>query len=417
MKKQTKAPSKALTAALGVLTVILMVIVMNSVSGVSKGMLPVPPVRTPVPTSVPTAEPTPVPTFTPAPTHREYVTLSRRLATDKNGDVALLQARLKELGYYTGEADGYYSDNTFYAVLAFQRMNGLSKDGIAGPGTQQVLFEKEDVLDAAGRVFVPFMLRTPTPTPTAAPTPAVLPMDDFSAGRPLDEAKKSGAAYADSSVSAKVTNETLEDGTVLTARVSLSHPSQLRGALAGTVRVSASMDFALLSEQNNAVIAVPAASYRTRKTAAVLNGRILRSGTDGESALAVFTAEGDLRLYAPANAGKADLSEAYQALSVPGILVISGMTQSGLGETIEPALLAVGQTEGLDYLVVRSEHVSESALAAYLKEKGCENAFLAGKGADAVLYSGFSAVEGFAGRNALSVDSILYFASVSEDPI
>lgn len=417
MKKQKKPVlSKPLLIALTVLTAVFLAVVMNSVGGISKSMLPEGPVKIPSSTATPTAEPTAVPTPTPEPSPRTYATLSKKLATEKREDVVLLQNRLKELGFYTGEADGYYRDNTFYAVLAFQRMNGIDKDGIAGPGTQQALFEKADVLDASGRVFVPFHQRTPTPAPTATPTPAVLPMSGFSAGRPLDGKRMTDVGYTDSSVSAKVTGAQQDGGTLLTVDLTVSHPSQLRSALSGTVQVSASMDFRLLSSANNAVIALPGPFYRADRSAAVLNGKPLRNRVNGDTALAVFSEDGTLRVYSPAGAKKADLSRAYQAFCVPSALVISGMVQQGLGEDASSALLALGQTEGLHYVAVRSEGVSEASLAAYLKAQGCENAYLAGKGNTAVLYSGFSALPGFAPTDALSVDSILYFASVSEDP-
>ena len=60
---------------------------------------------------------------------------------DEGDAVKKLQKRLKELGYYTPSvADGEYGTKTVEAVKAFQKKNGLSQDGIAGPATQKKLY-------------------------------------------------------------------------------------------------------------------------------------------------------------------------------------------------------------------------------------------------------------------------------------
>ncbi|MCI6269314.1 MAG: peptidoglycan-binding protein [Clostridiales bacterium] len=55
-------------------------------------------------------------------------------------DVSDLQARLTELGYYTGAIDGRYASGTQTAVQEFQERNGLTADGIAGRQTQDLLY-------------------------------------------------------------------------------------------------------------------------------------------------------------------------------------------------------------------------------------------------------------------------------------
>ena len=54
-------------------------------------------------------------------------------------DVYVLQARLFELGYYSGRIDGRFGAETTEAVKAFQRANGLSADGVVGSGTKKKL--------------------------------------------------------------------------------------------------------------------------------------------------------------------------------------------------------------------------------------------------------------------------------------
>jgi peptidoglycan hydrolase-like protein with peptidoglycan-binding domain len=49
--------------------------------------------------------------------------------------VRKLQEKLVSLGYSPGAVDGSYSAQTRHAVIAFQKVNGLARDGIAGPKT------------------------------------------------------------------------------------------------------------------------------------------------------------------------------------------------------------------------------------------------------------------------------------------
>lgn len=54
---------------------------------------------------------------------------------DSSSQVRALQVRLTELGYYTNTNDGAYGYGTRQAVLAFQKNNQLTQDGIAGQQT------------------------------------------------------------------------------------------------------------------------------------------------------------------------------------------------------------------------------------------------------------------------------------------
>ena len=57
----------------------------------------------------------------------------------KNGStgaqVKTVQTKLKNWGYYTGSVDGIYGPKTVAAVKYFQRVNGLTQDGIVGAKT------------------------------------------------------------------------------------------------------------------------------------------------------------------------------------------------------------------------------------------------------------------------------------------
>lgn len=53
----------------------------------------------------------------------------------KGSEVRNIQTKLKTWGYYSGSVDGIYGAKTKAAVEQFQRKNGLTADGVAGPKT------------------------------------------------------------------------------------------------------------------------------------------------------------------------------------------------------------------------------------------------------------------------------------------
>lgn len=71
---------------------------------------------------------------------------------DSGENVYNLQARLFELGYYSGRIDGRFTSETTQAVKAFQQANGLTADGIAGSGTQNKLNSGNAVVSQSGTV-------------------------------------------------------------------------------------------------------------------------------------------------------------------------------------------------------------------------------------------------------------------------
>lgn len=55
------------------------------------------------------------------------------------GEVKEVQRRLKQWGYYNGQADGIFGAGTKAAVIAFQKKNGLTADGVVGLATYRAL--------------------------------------------------------------------------------------------------------------------------------------------------------------------------------------------------------------------------------------------------------------------------------------
>lgn len=136
------------------------------------------PQETPAPTvyvqtATATPKPTPVPTIniTPNPAYKT-------VQVGDNGDlVRQMQEKLAEYGYYEGEIDGRFGNQTRIAVESFQYQHGLSADGIAGRHTLTVLYESPEIrlapqAEATATVTPPAQLTAAiTPEPTAEPTP------------------------------------------------------------------------------------------------------------------------------------------------------------------------------------------------------------------------------------------------------
>ena len=57
----------------------------------------------------------------------------------RGSEVTQIQTKLKRWGYYSGSVDGIYGTQTVNAVKYFQRKNGLTVDGIAGPATLKAM--------------------------------------------------------------------------------------------------------------------------------------------------------------------------------------------------------------------------------------------------------------------------------------
>ena len=57
----------------------------------------------------------------------------------RGNEVTQIQTKLKRWGYYSGNVDGIYGTQTVNAVKYFQRKNGLSVDGVAGPATLKAM--------------------------------------------------------------------------------------------------------------------------------------------------------------------------------------------------------------------------------------------------------------------------------------
>lgn len=96
---------------------------------------------TPGPAEKPSSEPTDASTDPPAPETEEP-------EPDPGPDIAAVQQRLQDLHYYLGSIDGEQGPATTNAVMAFQKVNGLTVDGVVG---RQTLAALDDPVNPALR--------------------------------------------------------------------------------------------------------------------------------------------------------------------------------------------------------------------------------------------------------------------------
>jgi peptidoglycan hydrolase-like protein with peptidoglycan-binding domain len=85
-----------------------------------------------------TAAPTTVPPTT-RPKPKKPAEPTKLRSGSEGRAVAALQRRLAELGYQVHEADGQFGPETHHAVVAFQKVNRIGRDGVVGPVTRKAL--------------------------------------------------------------------------------------------------------------------------------------------------------------------------------------------------------------------------------------------------------------------------------------
>ena len=71
-----------------------------------------------------------------------YASLNKDLKLVGSPEVHGLQYALSLLGHYSGALDGNFGSGTENAIKAFQRANGMSADGRAGPATQPEIYKQ-----------------------------------------------------------------------------------------------------------------------------------------------------------------------------------------------------------------------------------------------------------------------------------
>lgn len=97
--------------------------------------------------------------------------VSLRRGTMDSAAVRTLQQRLKDLRYYTGAIDGDFGVSTETAVKAFQMVNGLTVDGVAGDSTLSRIYSNNAKRADSSTLFTPPPGGQVTPIPRLTPVP------------------------------------------------------------------------------------------------------------------------------------------------------------------------------------------------------------------------------------------------------
>ncbi len=99
--------------------------------GAAKSLSPATSTTAPATSTTASGTTTPTPSATPKVPQQPMLRLGSR-----GGTVVTLQQRLAALHYFdVGTADGVFGQATYHAVIAFQKVQGLTRDGIVGPAT------------------------------------------------------------------------------------------------------------------------------------------------------------------------------------------------------------------------------------------------------------------------------------------
>ena len=96
-----------------------------------------------------------------------YVVLKSGATGD---EVANMQRRLAELGYYTKDPTAKFDAATTAALKAFEKASGLKSDGVAAVADQEALYSAK-AISKPTPTPKPTKKPTPTPKPTKKPTP------------------------------------------------------------------------------------------------------------------------------------------------------------------------------------------------------------------------------------------------------
>ena len=72
-------------------------------------------------------------------TEQAFATVAVLKTGSRGAEVKEVQRRLKLWGYYNGSVDGVFGAGTKKAVVAFQKKNGLTADGVVGKATYKAL--------------------------------------------------------------------------------------------------------------------------------------------------------------------------------------------------------------------------------------------------------------------------------------
>lgn len=241
--------------------------------------------------------------------------------------------------------------------------------------------------------------------------------------------------YEDDSISLKL--ETIDSGHVVwrIARVSITHPSQLRTGLAGSPGSSRVALISNMAKKNNAIIAINAnylSNDPVKTSFEYRMGERIRAKFNRTKDLLIIDENADFHLFVKSDKDEVKAftdarHEIINAFTFGPALVKDGELLEldpnyGYNPHGKEPRMAIGQTGPLEYILVLaegrtgdSEGVTQQELAEYMFELGCLQGFNldGGNSATMVFNENFYQRKSFSNERAQS--DMIYFATLAGD--
>ncbi len=307
----------------------------------------------------------------------------------------------------------------------------LSSGALIGEVKARLLEEKwarEDGPAGGGPGWLRFLF----PFASAEAEAGVRPLPvDFSPGPRPDPAGFSPQGYEDASI--RLALETLDSGSVVwrIARVSISDPSQLRTATAGSLTSSRVALISSMAKKYNAVLALNANYFVNDPAKTSFEYRMgsrIRARLNRKKDLLIIDEKADFHLFVKSDAAEVDAFLGQGRTIVNAFTFGPALVADGTLLSIDPEYgynphgreprIAIGQTGALEYVVVlaegrtkESQGVTQQELADFMYGLGCLQAFNLDGGNSATMVFNGGYYQDKSVENERAQSDMIYFAS------
>lgn len=258
----------------------------------------------------------------------------------------------------------------------------------------------------------------------------VLPLGGAAPYKPIPGAySEDHRIYDDGTIRVEITTDVVHDTNVYFARVKLTHPSQLRTALAAKYPSKAAKPVSVMAEENNAVFAINGDYFSYHRSGIVVrSGQYLRESPVRSRDTLIIDKNGDFSFLTNTNSNtwKAVRDTAVEAFCFGPALIIDGQVQKfnipdkvSCGARTRAQRLVICQMDTLDYLIIATEgpeqektdgltiaEMTELAVAA-----GAKHCYNLDGGSSVTLMMGDVKINAVESKNRY-VGDIIYFATL-----
>lgn len=235
--------------------------------------------------------------------------------------------------------------------------------------------------------------------------------------------------YDDGSIRVEITSEVAYDTNVYYARVKLTHPSQLRTALAAKYPSKAARPVSVMAEENNAVFAINGDFFSYHRSGIVVRGGVyLRESPVRSRDTLIIDQNGDFRILTNTNqkTWKEVRDTAVEAFCFgPGLIVDGEVVKFNIpdkvscGARTKAQRLCICQMGPLDYLIIATEgpeqEKTDGLTIAQLTElavkAGAQQCYNLDGGSSVTLMMGGVKINAVESKNRY-VGDIIYFATL-----